>query len=111
MGRKTAPTEGNIIAQLLAAAKRHPDHAAIQAIAQTLRTSVQMAQLSGRDHSVMLEGYRRGLAGDEGYAVMHAVDEAGLSGMMREIGSMREVAGVVIAMIAVMETVGETFDY
>lgn len=111
MGRKAARTEGNIIPQLLAAAERHADNAAIQAIAQTLRTSVQMAQMHERDHAAMLTGYRNGLAGKEGYGLMHVSDTGAVDGLMREIGAMREVAGVVIAMIAVMETVGETFDY
>ena len=111
MGRKAAKTEGNIIPQLLAAAERHPDNAAIQAIAQTLQTSIQMARTHERDHSVMLAGYRNGLAGKEGYGLMHMSDTGSVDGLIREIGAMREVAGVVIAMIAVMETVGETFDY
>lgn len=111
MGRKAAPTEGNIIPQLLAAADRHPDNAAIQAIAQTLRTSIQMAKLQERDHSTMLAGYRNGLAGKEGYGLMHMSDTGSVDALVREIGAMREVAGIVVAMIAVMETVGETFHY
>lgn len=103
--------QGNIIPQLLTAAARHPDHAAIQAIAQTLRTSVQMAQMHQRDHSQMLVGYRNGLAGKEGYSLMHMSDTGAVDTLIREIGAMREVSGIVIAMIAIMETVGETFDY
>jgi hypothetical protein len=111
MGRKAVRTEGNIIPQLLAAAKRHPDHAAIQAIAQILGTSIQMAQTHERDHTTLLAGYRNGLAGKEGYGLMHMSDTGSVDAMIREIGAMREVAGIVLAMIAVMETVGETFDY
>lgn len=106
-----APEEGNIIPQLLAAAGRHPENAAVQAIADTLRTSVSMAKSHQRDHSSLLAGYRNGLAGKEGYGLMHMSDTGSVDALIREIGAMREVAGVVVAMIAVMETVGETFDY
>jgi len=111
MARETAPEEGNIVAQLLSAADRHPDHAAIQAIAGILRSSIKMAQNSARDHTFMLDRFRKGLTGRKGYDVMNTIDDVGITGMVREIGSMREVAGIVIAMIAVMDTVGETFDY
>lgn len=89
---------------------RYPNDPVITAIAKKLRIHRTLAEAEARDHATSLAGYRKGMAGKDGYGQLQEFDLGLIGGVMREASRLYEVAVVTEVLVIALRALGEEID-
>lgn len=100
-----------VIVQVLALAEgKYADNPTIAAIAKHLTVTRTMAESAARDHSDVLRGYRRGMAGDMGYAQLNWINKDLFGPLLKEAGLLHEVAIITDVLAVALRALGENIE-
>ncbi len=103
----------NIIAQVLAAAEKHKSSAAVESMVTRitgLQTLIKVEN-ANKMKSPALIGYLLGAMGEDGYTEMHSIKPEMILGDLNQAQRIREVTIVTECLMAVLQDLGEEFDY
>jgi hypothetical protein len=86
---------------------KYADNKAVTTLASLLRTAIARATVSAVDHTALLGGYRAAVEGRQGYSTPNHLDAALFTPLFREVGAMLEVSTLTMALVEVLQALGE----